>query len=180
MEVIEGAPLPVLSWAPALEEGVRRQALGCAALSVAFHHVAVMADGHQGYGVPIGAVLALRAALSPYAVGNDIGCGMAIVPTTLTKAELLAPVTTRSGSPGPIARDDLMGWVQTTIPSGNAAHREPRSDARVEGFLSDAFDAMEQAAAHCGGRAPMLVGCTPASSAKVGTSTQQPFGRLVM
>src|SRR5688572_30709538 len=150
VERIEGAPLPVLSWAPALEDGARQQALHCAYLPVAHHHVAVMADGHQGYGVPIGAVLALRAALSPYAVGNDIGCGMAIVPTTLTKAELLAPVTTRSGSPGPIARDDLMGWVQTTIPSGNAAHREPRSDARVEGFLSDAFDAMEQAAAHCG------------------------------
>jgi tRNA-splicing ligase RtcB (3'-phosphate/5'-hydroxy nucleic acid ligase) len=150
LEVIEGAPLPVLSWAPALEDGARRQALGCASLPVAFHHVAVMADGHQGYGVPIGAVLALRGALSPYAVGNDIGCGMAIVPTGLTREGLLGPVPTRSGAPGPAARDDLMGWIQSTIPSGNATHREPQVDATVDRFLADAFDAMEQAAAHCG------------------------------
>jgi tRNA-splicing ligase RtcB len=150
VERIDGAALPVLSWAPALEEGAREQALRCASLPVAHHHVAVMADGHQGYGVPIGAVVALRRALSPYAVGNDIGCGMAIVPTTLTTDDLLGPVPTRSGSPGPVARDDLMGWVQSTIPSGNAAHEEPRSDPEVEGFLADAFDAMESAAEHCG------------------------------
>ena len=150
MERIDGAPLPVLSWAPALEEGARRQALACASLPVAHHHVAVMADGHQGYGVPIGAVVAMKDALSPYAVGNDIGCGMAIVPTTLTKADLLAPVPTSSGAPGPIARDELMGWVQSTVPSGKSAHRQPQSDARAERFLADAFDAMEEAAARSG------------------------------
>src|SRR5438094_8413889 len=107
MEVIEGARLPVHSWAPELEPGARRQALNCAELPVAVHHVAVMADGHQGYGVPIGAVLALDGALSPYAVGNDIGCGMAIVPTTLTRADILGPVPTRSGSGGPVAPDDI-------------------------------------------------------------------------
>jgi tRNA-splicing ligase RtcB len=150
LETISGAPLPVLSWAPELEDGARQQALHCAALPVAHHHVAVMADGHQGYGVPIGAVVALRDALSPYAVGNDIGCGMAIVPTTLSGADLLGPVPTRSGGPGPVARDDLMGWVQTTIPSGSAAHEEPIVDPRVDGFLDDAYDAMEAASAHCG------------------------------
>jgi RNA-splicing ligase RtcB len=150
VEVIEGAPLPVLSWAPELEAGARQQALDCASLEVAFHHVAVMADGHQGYGVPIGAVLALRGALSPYAVGNDIGCGMAIVPTGLTRDDVMGPVPTRSGAPGPIARDDLMGWVQSTIPSGNATHREPQVNATVDRFLADAFDAMEEGAEHCG------------------------------
>jgi tRNA-splicing ligase RtcB len=150
VETLEGARLPVLSWAPHLEEGARQQARNCAELPVAFHHVAVMADGHQGYGVPIGAVVALQGALSPYAVGNDIGCGMAIVPTTLAKADLLGPVPTRSGPPGPIARDDLMGWVQTTIPSGNAAHREPVIDQAVDGFLHRAFDAMTSAADRSG------------------------------
>ena len=56
MRVIEGGGLPVYSWAPELEEGAARQARNCADLPVAHHHVAVMADGHQGYGVPIGAV----------------------------------------------------------------------------------------------------------------------------
>ncbi|HMC52305.1 MAG TPA: RtcB family protein, partial [Acidimicrobiales bacterium] len=74
MEVIHHDGLPVYSWAPDLEDGALRQAANCARLPVAHHHVAVMADGHQGYGVPIGAVLALRDAISPYAVGNDIGC----------------------------------------------------------------------------------------------------------
>ncbi len=143
----EGARLPVLSWAPELEEGALRQAQDCANLPVAHHHVAVMADGHQGYGVPIGAVLALDGALSPYAVGNDIGCGMAVVPTTLTTDEVLAPVTTRSGAPGAIARDDIMGWVQTTIPSGNEAHRDPPPDRMVTELLAAAYDAMEQASA---------------------------------
>src|ERR671922_2791959 len=113
MDVIEGARLPIYSWSPDLEEGALRQAVNCANLPVANHHVAVMADGHQGYGVPIGAVLALEGAISPYAVGNDIGCGMAIVPTDLTRADVLDPVETRRGGAGPVARDDIMGWVQT-------------------------------------------------------------------
>jgi tRNA-splicing ligase RtcB len=150
VEVITGARLPVHSWAPDLEEGARQQALNCASLPVAHHHVAVMADGHQGYGVPIGAVLALDGALSPFAVGNDIGCGMAIVPTTLTRQDLLAPLPTRSGNPGPVARDDVMGWVQTTIPSGNGAHRDPVNEPEVERRLGDAFDAMDEAAATSG------------------------------
>src|SRR4051794_23874282 len=147
METIEGGRLPVHSWAPDLEPGARQQALNCAAVPVAFDHVAVMADGHQGYGVPIGAVMALENALSPYAVGNDIGCGMAVVPTSLTRDEILGPVPTRSGSRGPVARDDIMGWVQTTIPSGNAAHRTAPSNPEVDVLLREAYDAMRSAAA---------------------------------
>ena len=135
VEIIKGGRLPVHSWAPELEPGARQQALNCASLPIAHHHVAVMADGHQGYGVPIGAVLALDGALSPYAVGNDIGCGMAIVPTTLTRDALLP------------ARDDIMGWVQTSIPSGKSVHRNPTPDSDVDALLHAAFDAMEAAGA---------------------------------
>jgi tRNA-splicing ligase RtcB len=39
---------------------------------------ALMPDAHQGYGLPIGGVLALDNAISPYAVGVDIGCRMKI------------------------------------------------------------------------------------------------------
>src|SRR5947208_9886993 len=100
MEVIEAARLPIYSWSPDLEEGALRQAINCANLPVAYHHVAVMADGHQGYGVPVGAVMALRDAISPYAVGNDIGCGMAIVPTGVTRGGLLERVPAKGGRPG--------------------------------------------------------------------------------
>lgn len=37
---------------------------------------ALMPDAHQGYGLPIGGVLAVRDSVIPYAVGMDIGCRM--------------------------------------------------------------------------------------------------------
>jgi tRNA-splicing ligase RtcB len=148
---IEGERLPILSWTPDLEPGALAQARNCANLSPAFHHVAVMADGHQGYGVPIGAVLAIKDALSPYAVGNDIGCGMALVATGLSRHDLLEPVPTRSGQSGPVARDEIMGAVQHSIPAGaDRHHRRGAADPAVEQLVDRAFAAMEEAAEACG------------------------------
>ena len=39
---------------------------------------ALMADAHQGYGIPIGGVLATKNEVLPYGVGMDIGCRMAL------------------------------------------------------------------------------------------------------
>lgn len=39
---------------------------------------ALMPDAHQGYGIPIGGVLATRNEVIPYGVGMDIGCRMAL------------------------------------------------------------------------------------------------------
>ncbi len=39
---------------------------------------ALMADAHQGYGLPIGGVLATENAVIPYGVGMDIGCRMCL------------------------------------------------------------------------------------------------------
>ncbi|HRI00499.1 MAG TPA: RtcB family protein [Saprospiraceae bacterium] len=39
---------------------------------------ALMPDAHQGYGLPIGGVMATDGAIIPYGVGVDIGCRMAI------------------------------------------------------------------------------------------------------
>lgn len=129
-ETIEDGALPIYSWAVGLEDGARQQAVNCANLPVAHHHVAVMADGHQGYGVPIGAVVAFKDAISPYAVGNDIGCGIAIIPTTIARAEMIR------------ARDEIMGRVQASVPSGNAGHKEPVADDALEAILTGAYDAM--------------------------------------
>jgi tRNA-splicing ligase RtcB len=151
VKVIDGARLPIYSWASELEAGALAQAVNCANLPQAFHHVAVMADGHQGYGVPIGAVLALDGALSPYAVGNDIGCGMALVATDLSRDDLARPLPTRSGQSGPTARDDIMGSVQRSIPAGPNSHRDSShgADREVDDLLHAAFDAMEEAAGAC-------------------------------
>lgn len=52
------------------------------------HGVAVMPDVHTGYGVTIGSVIAMKGAVSPSAVGVDIGCGMAAVRTSLRLEDL--------------------------------------------------------------------------------------------
>lgn len=49
------------------------------------------ADGHFGYGVPVGGVIAYRESVSPAAVGYDIGCGNLAVATSI-QAQDLKPV----------------------------------------------------------------------------------------
>ena len=48
----------------------------------------VMPDVHLGKGATVGSVIAMRDAVSPSAVGVDIGCGMAAVRTSLSLADL--------------------------------------------------------------------------------------------
>ncbi|MFP5319448.1 MAG: RtcB family protein [Acidimicrobiia bacterium] len=152
MREIDSPGIPIYTWAPDLEDGAATQAHNCARLPVAFHHVAVMADGHQGYGVPIGAVLALQDAISPYAVGNDIGCGMALVPTTVPRDDLLAPLPAKRGAGGRIARDEIMGRVQQVVPSGAEGQRVPAGPSDVDPLLDQAFEAMVEAAGLSGVR----------------------------
>jgi len=47
---------------------------------------ALMPDAHQGYGLPIGGVLAVENAVIPYGVGVDIGCRMALSIYDIPKA----------------------------------------------------------------------------------------------
>lgn len=49
---------------------------------------ALMADGHKGYSMPIGGVVAYRNAVSPSGVGYDISCGLKAVCTDLRSGDL--------------------------------------------------------------------------------------------
>jgi tRNA-splicing ligase RtcB len=49
---------------------------------------ALMADGHKGYSMPIGGVVAYRDAISPSGVGYDISCGILAVRADVAAAEL--------------------------------------------------------------------------------------------
>ena len=74
-----------------IEDGALAQMQIAAKLPVAIAG-ALMPDAHQGYGLPIGGVLATDNAIIPYAVGVDIGCRMclsifAIDPEELKKRE---------------------------------------------------------------------------------------------
>lgn len=60
-----------------IEEGARKQMDIAMRLPVTAAG-ALMPDAHQGYGLPIGGVLATRNAIIPYGVGVDIGCRMAL------------------------------------------------------------------------------------------------------
>ncbi|MEM6806299.1 MAG: RtcB family protein [Bacteroidota bacterium] len=61
--------------AEGIEEGALRQIETAMRLPVA-KAGALMPDAHQGYGLPIGGVLATDNVVIPYAVGVDIGCRM--------------------------------------------------------------------------------------------------------
>lgn len=60
-----------------IEDGARKQMDIAMKLPVTVAG-ALMPDAHQGYGLPIGGVLATRNAVIPYGVGVDIGCRMAL------------------------------------------------------------------------------------------------------
>src|SRR5204863_6409176 len=49
---------------------------------------ALMPDAHQGYGLPIGGVLATRNAVIPYAVGVDIACRMKLTVLDIPPGDL--------------------------------------------------------------------------------------------
>ena len=60
-----------------IEEGARNQMEIAMKLPVTAGG-ALMPDAHQGYGLPIGGVLATKNAVIPYGVGVDIGCRMCL------------------------------------------------------------------------------------------------------
>ncbi len=68
-------PAPYRIWGEGLEAGALDQMKNAARLPVAVSG-ALMPDAHQGYGLPIGGVLATENAVIPYAVGVDIACRM--------------------------------------------------------------------------------------------------------
>ncbi len=96
----------VLNWASDLDPNARLQAERLARLPFVRGHVSLMADAHVGYGGPIGAVIPTTGAIIPYAVGVDIGCGMAAVKLHLTASQLpddLAP---------------LLSLIEEAVPAG--------------------------------------------------------------
>jgi len=76
---------PIKLWLDDIEDGAMAQAKNLANLPFIFKHIAIMPDAHQGYGMPIGGVIATDGVIIPNAVGVDIGCGMCATQTNLTE-----------------------------------------------------------------------------------------------
>jgi len=79
----EDNQLPIKIWTEYVEDGAREQANNLAKLPFTFRHIALMPDVHQGYGMPIGGVMATKGYIVPNAVGVDIGCGMRACKTNM-------------------------------------------------------------------------------------------------
>jgi tRNA-splicing ligase RtcB len=86
-QVISTEKVPIKMWLTELEDGALQQAKNIANLPFIFKHLAIMPDSHQGYGMPIGGVLATKGVVIPNAVGVDIGCGMCSMRTNLNSID---------------------------------------------------------------------------------------------
>lgn len=83
-KVITTERVPIKLWLDDIEEGALAQARNLANLPFAYKWIAIMPDSHEGFGMPIGGVLATEDVIIPNAVGVDIGCGMLAARTSLT------------------------------------------------------------------------------------------------
>jgi len=59
-QVISTENKPIKLWLDDIEEGALEQAKNLANLPFIFKHIAIMPDSHQGYGLPIGGVMATK------------------------------------------------------------------------------------------------------------------------
>src|SRR5690625_3604237 len=87
-----------------------------------------MPDVHLGKGATVGSVIAMRAAVSPSAVGVDIGCGMAAVRTNLTMTDL------------PDNLSPLRASIEQAVPVGFNSHQGTASNLHTDPALHAAAD----------------------------------------
>jgi tRNA-splicing ligase RtcB len=115
MNRIRGRKVDIETWADPqeIEQVALDQLRNISGLPWVFHHVAAMADVHYGKGATVGSVIAMKGAISPAAVGVDVGCGMAAVRTNLTSRDL------------PESLHALRTDLERTIPVGFEQHRRP-------------------------------------------------------
>lgn len=113
--VITTEKIPIKLWLKDIEDGAMRQVRNIANFPFAFHHIAVMPDAHEGYGMPIGGVMATRGVIVPNAVGVDIGCGVCAQKTSLTEIEV-----------GKLKA--ILSGIRKTIPLGFNKHKKRQNE----------------------------------------------------
>jgi len=131
--LVKGQTVDIHLWTPA--EEVEGEALDqlrrIAALPQVFHHVAVMPDVHLGKGATVGSVIAMKDAVSPAAVGVDIGCGMAAAQTSLRASDL------------PDCLHEIRNAIEAAIPVGTNRHDEVPREALQHKKLWERFNQLE-------------------------------------
>ena len=147
LATITGGRVPIELWTPApeVEESALLQLKNIAALPWCFHHVAVMPDVHFGKGATVGSVIAMKDAVSPAAVGVDIGCGMAAVRTSLGAPEL------------PDSLRLIRARVEKAIPVGFSSHDRPTREAEKHRLFRE-YKELDPKVAKLQGRARKQLG----------------------
>src|SRR4051794_14648220 len=108
---LRGGRVPIRMWAdPADVEAVAMDQLRNVADLPWVQGLAVMPDVHYGKGATVGSVIAMRDAVSPAAVGVDIGCGMTAVKSSLTVDDM----------PDDLGR--LRSKIEKAVPVGRGSH----------------------------------------------------------
>ncbi|MEV5501665.1 RtcB family protein [Nonomuraea fuscirosea] len=120
---VTGTRRPLRMWAePETVDPQAMQQLRNVANLEWVHGVAVMPDVHHGKGATVGSVIAMKDAVSPAAVGVDIGCGMTAVKTTYKDSQL----------PDNLAY--LRGKLEQAVPVGFGHHKRPVDPGNVHGM----------------------------------------------
>ena len=120
---------PIKVWLESLsqiEEGCLTQALNLSNLPFLHKWVALMSDVHQGFGMPIGGVIALDGIVIPNAVGVDIGCGMAFAETDVHKDDLSEE-----------QYRTLVGQIMQNVPTGFEHHKKRQSCDTLDSYKKD-------------------------------------------
>ena len=105
--------------AEAIEEGALAQMETAMKLPVTIAG-ALMPDAHQGYGLPIGGVLATKNAVIPYGVGVDIGCRMC-----MTLYDLPSDTLEKK-------KEDFKKMLINNTKFGQATFKKPKDHAIME------------------------------------------------
>jgi tRNA-splicing ligase RtcB len=117
--------VPVKMWADEVEEGAMNQIMNLASLPFVFKQVAIMPDCHQGYGMPIGGVLATEGVVVPNAGGVDNGCGMCAVKTSIKAKQLDKEVLKK-----------IMSKIREVIPLGMNHHKEKQNERLMPKYIA--------------------------------------------
>ena len=128
-KVISTEKKPIKLWLEDVEDGALAQLKNIANLDFIYKWVATMPDCHQGYGMPIGGVMATQGVVVPNAVGVDIGCGMCAVKTSLTKIDT-------------DTLKQIMEEIRKVIPVGRNHQKVKQDEALMPNFWENPIDLM--------------------------------------
>lgn len=115
-----------------VEEGCIEQAMNLANLPFLHKWVSLMPDTHQGYGMPIGGVIATKDVIIPNAVGVDIGCGMGFIETNIP-VDKIRDIHTDSGSLIQL----IVGQIMRDVPTGFNKHDKPQENDKVYDIIDN-------------------------------------------